>query len=349
MQARRALILYRELAGYVMTSLRHLAEQYTTEVDIVAYPINEEAPFAFDDSPGLRILRRSDYPAERLLALIEERGYSIIVCGGWIDTDYLKAVQQSKHIPCALAFDKQWLGSLKDLAVAVRNRLFFKTHFDYAFVPGEEQVRFARKMGFKPHQIVTGVYACDLPLFTEVYKRRTFGTERRKIWYAGRYIPQKGLDTLWEAVLPLLEMPGSEWELHCIGTGSDFEKRSIHPKIIHHGFVQPADLRELIVDGEIFVLPSLFEPWGVVVHEFATAGYAMVLTDKVGARTAFLEDGRNGYVVPAGDASALRSGLLKLMSLDRTHLQAMGEHSHQLAHAITPGTYARAVVSMMKK
>lgn len=349
MQARRALVLYRELAGYVMTSLRHLAEHCQTEVDIIAYPVNAEAPFAFNDSPGLRILRRSEYPAERIIELINERNYAVIICGGWIDADYLKAVQYAKHVPCALAFDKQWLGSLKDLAVAVRNRLFFKTHFDFAFVPGEEQVRFARKMGFKPAQIVTGVYACDIDLFTEVYKRRSFGASPRKLWYAGRYIPQKGLQTLWEAIVPLLDAPNTEWELHCIGTGSDFEKRIVHPKIIHHGFVQPADLRELITDGELFVLPSLFEPWGVVVHEFATAGYAMVLTDKVGARTAFLEDGRNGYTVPTGDVAALRQALSKLMACDRATLQAMGEHSHQLAQTITPGTYARAVVSMMKK
>ena len=349
METRRALILYRELAGYVMTSLRHLAEHCSTEVDIIAYPVNAEAPFAFEESPGLRILRRSEYPAERIIDLITERNYSVIVCGGWIDADYLKAVQHSKHIPRVLAFDKQWLGSLKDLAVAIRNRVFFKTHFEYAFVPGEEQVRFARKMGFGARQIVTGVYACDIDLFTEVFRKRRSGSSVRKLWYAGRYIPQKGLDTLWEAIVPLLDEASGEWELHCIGTGSDFAQRILHPKIVHHGFVQPDDLRELITDGEVFVLPSLFEPWGVVVHEFATAGYAMVLTDKVGARTAFLEEGRNGYTVPAGDASTLREALSKLMACDRATLQAMGEHSHQLANTITPGTYARAVVSMMKK
>lgn len=345
----RILVLYRELAGYIMTCFSHLADAHGCEIDIIAYPVNPEAPFSFDETQGVRILRRSDYPAKRIISLINERKHDLILCGGWIDADYLKAVKAFPEIQSALGFDKQWLGSMRDVAAAIRNRIMFRRMFTYAFVPGIEQSVFAKKMGFRDDQIVEGIYACDIDLFNAVFARRRPSAERRKVWYTGRYIPQKGLSVLFEAILPLLDGECSDWELHCVGTGSEFDNRPEHPRIKHHGFCQPEALRSLIEEGDLFVLPSLFEPWGVVVHEFAAAGYAMVLTDKVGARTAFVEEAVNGFVVQAGDVAALRSVLLLAMKLSSEALHAMGRISHDKAQLITPETFAQAVIGMINR
>ena len=47
--------------------------------------------------------------------------------------------------------------------------------------------------------------------------------------------------------------------------------------------MQPEDLLAFMSTGKAFVLPSTFEPWGVAVHEFAAAGYPLILSDAVGA------------------------------------------------------------------
>jgi glycosyltransferase involved in cell wall biosynthesis len=343
----RILVLYRELAGYIMTSLAHLAEHHDCGIDVIAYPVNPEAPFQFTPALGVTVLSRNDFTAERIIERIRNERYGLILCGGWIDADYLKAVRAFPDIPSALGFDKQWLGSMRDVAAAIRNRLLYRTLFTYAFVPGKEQVMFARKMGFPEDRIIEGIYCCDIALFTAVYERRRPSAGRRKIWYTGRYVPQKGLSVLFEAIIPLLDDDFSEWELHCAGTGSEFDQRPEHQRIVHHGFCQPAQLRALIEEGDLFVLPSLFEPWGVVVHEFATAGYALIVSDHVGARTAFVEEGVNGYIVRAGDASALRSALEKAMRQTPEALKKMGDISRQKALTITPETFALAIRRMM--
>lgn len=120
------------------------------------------------------------------------------------------------------------------------------------------------------------------------------------------------------------------------------------PHITHHGFMQPNQLLQFMDTGNAFVLPSTFEPWGVVVHEFAAAGYPLVLSDAVGASERFLEKGKNGYLFPSGNDSELKTALVHMMSQSPDELQKMGEHSRLLAQKISPRTWADSIAFMMK-
>jgi glycosyltransferase involved in cell wall biosynthesis len=106
-------------------------------------------------------------------------------------------------------------------------------------------------------------------------------------------------------------------------------------------------MQQLMQDGELFVLPSLYEPWGVVVHEFAVSGYALVVTDKVGARTAFVKEGKNGSVIQAGNKAALKSSLMEWMSRSPERLAEAGMYSHELAMLVSPEHYAQSILRMM--
>ena len=60
--------------------------------------------------------------------------------------------------------------------------------------------------------------------------------------------------------------------------------------------MQPEDLVRVIKNVGFFVLPSNFEPWGVVVHEFCAAGLPMLLSETVGSSSSFLINGHNGFL-----------------------------------------------------
>ena len=51
-------------------------------------------------------------------------------------------------------------------------------------------------------------------------------------------------------------------------------------------FIQPENL-EKVKNAGCFVLPSLKDNWGVVVHEFAAAGLPLIISDGVGAKLLF--------------------------------------------------------------
>jgi glycosyltransferase involved in cell wall biosynthesis len=171
---------------------------------------------------------------------------------------------------------------------------------------------------------------------------------KNRLIYAGRYSPEKFVQPLFDVFHKLAENSFPNWELHCIGTGPLWHERLQSPYIIHHGFMQPDALLEFMQTGNAFVLPSTFEPWGVVAHEFAAAGYPLVLSDAVGASEAFLQHGKNGYLFQANNAEALKEALAKTMSLNAHQLQEMGAASRLLAQSITPKTWAESVERMMR-
>ena len=81
--------------------------------------------------------------------------------------------------------------------------------------------------------------------------------------------------------------------------------------------------------ADVFALLSTHEPWGVVVNEAAACGLPLVLSDRVGAAHDLLEDGRNGVLVPAGDAAAAGDALARARR-GRGRRRAMGAASRQL-------------------
>lgn len=337
------IVLYRELAGYFVNTMNYIADHHQVAIDILAYPVKSDAPFRFEFSKNIRVMDRR----EASLPALQELGkYDLIFCGGWSDDLYLKYVKVNHEVPSLLGFDKQWLGSFRDRASVIYLRWFVRNYFDFAFVPGAEQVEFARRMGFSEANVYSGAYTCEVSLLSRVYEAGKRNEEHPyRIIYTGRYAPEKQIETLWSVFSSLSDdFPG--WELHCAGTGPLWESRTHHPKIFHHGFLQGEELHTWMKKGGIFVLPSAYEPWGVVVNEFATAGYPLILSDRVGARTGLLTPA-NGWQFPHQDADALRKCLKEAMNTDPEKLKRMGEESHRLGIRLDERQYADSILRMM--
>jgi glycosyltransferase involved in cell wall biosynthesis len=61
------------------------------------------------------------------------------------------------------------------------------------------------------------------------------------------------------------------------------------------GFLQSTDLPSYYARARIFALPSIFEPWGLVVNEAAAAGLPILVSPEVGAGAELVVEGRNGW------------------------------------------------------
>lgn len=345
---KKILILYRELAGYFVACLNHLCDQYDTEAVLVAYPVHKDAPFRFKLSERITLLQRNELRQEDLTKLCSDPSFDFIFSGGWSDVAYLKALKH-RQAPALLGFDNQWNGSVKHHLSSLYGRMRIKPLFEYAFVPGSIQELFAKKLGFSPNHIITGAYSCDVPTFSIIAENRLNKPDAgiKRLVYTGRYAEEKFISELWRVFASLRPSEAKNWELHCAGTGPLWETRAQTDGIIHHGFMQPEALAGLMQTGDAFILPSTFEPWGVVVHEFAAAGYPMILSSNVGASEAFLKHGENGYMFRSGDAQDLKEKLCSLFSKDHHQLVDMGRKSTELAKKITPDTWAKSLHKLM--
>jgi glycosyltransferase involved in cell wall biosynthesis len=102
-----------------------------------------------------------------------------------------------------------------------------------------------------------------------------------------------------------------------------------------------------MVEGDIFVLPSSYEPWGVVVNEFALAGFPLVLSNRVGARTSLLTD-ENGWVFQYNDIKSLKNVLKEAMSTPQEELARMGMTSNSLSAMLDEKQYAASILKMIE-
>jgi glycosyltransferase involved in cell wall biosynthesis len=95
------------------------------------------------------------------------------------------------------------------------------------------------------------------------------------------------------------------------------------------GFRNQSELPRFYDLCDVFVLPSVLEPWGLVINEAMNAGRAVIASDQVGAAADLVRDGENGFVVPARDIDAL-AGALRAVLSDPERCRRMGARSLEI-------------------
>jgi glycosyltransferase involved in cell wall biosynthesis len=109
--------------------------------------------------------------------------------------------------------------------------------------------------------------------------------------------------------------------------------------------VPPGELRNFYAAADVLVVPSIptrtfREPWGLVVNEAMNRGLPVIASDAVGAAAGGLvQAGRNGLVVPAGEAVALAAALRELAGDARLRTR-MGEAARADVSAYTYDAWA---------
>ncbi len=337
MEKKRVVIFFTNLSDYILNVFDYWTETSNVELYIFRTAVNQkEAPFNFNlTNKKIFFFNREDFITTKLVKKVEEINPSMIICAGWGDKAYLKTASKfSGKIPIALVFDNQWYGTLKQYIATLLSRFTIVNIFDYVWVSGEPQVIYAQKLGFDSSKIFKGFYVANKANFDVNIINPKKKISKRFI-FLGRYVDHKGIKNLWQAFSEIQNEEPNDWELWCMGTGSLEEEKMEHSQIKHIGFVQPKDLRNYIDEGGVFVLPSYFEAWGVVVHEFAYAGFPLIISDAVGAGTQFVENGSNGYLFKSKSKVELKEKMKDIISLSEDELSRMGDKSYDMASLIT--------------
>ncbi len=112
------------------------------------------------------------------------------------------------------------------------------------------------------------------------------------------------------------------------------------------GFTNQSQLPAVYRASDLMVLPSEYEPFGVVVNEAMLCGCPVVVSDRVGAGDDLVRSGENGFVVPFGDTGSLtavlketlatpdRLGALSRVALERMRTWAPADNINALVKAV---------------
>ena len=132
--------------------------------------------------------------------------------------------------------------------------------------------------------------------------------KRPTIIFSGKLVPQKRpLDAVHA-----IAHAGGELNLVMLGDGplrEEVRRYESHLPVRCLGFVNQAELPGWYASGDVLVLPSGREPWGLVVNEGMACGLTPVVSDAVGCASDLVHG--VGEIVPVGDVEALARALLR--------------------------------------
>ncbi len=234
---------------------------------------------------------------------------------------------------------------------------------DAILTAGKDGRAFARQYGVKddrihciPHVIDFDHYArgADVPPARREDFRRELGIRGVTFAYVGRIWTGKGLDYLVDAFASLQRQDAGEVSLLLVGDGRDEEllrtrarERALR-NVIFTGFQTEEALPRFYAASDVFVFPTLGDPFGMVVLEAMACGLPVIATTASGEIEERVEDGKNGFLVPPADSGALLACMTSLLG-DPELRRRMGRASAEKVAGQTPELWADAFESAIEK
>ena len=313
MERIRFAYLQKSPSGHASACLGALAATGRAELFVTLPPTLEDSPHEIevadwiDRTYPLGSLQQDD----GLITALRDFDPDVTLIIGWELPVYRRCARALRRSSLrVLGMDNQWLRTPKQLLGIMSSRIYLRPYFDAAFLPGPRQRDYALRLGFSEDRIFEGFYAADVETFARVPLLDPQAADaRRAFLFAGRLIEPKGIRTLAEAYAAYRDAVDDPWPLIVAGRGALEGLLRGRPGIELRGFVGAADLVAEMARASFLVLPSTFEPWGVVVHEAAAAGLGCICTTAVGAADAFVRDGENGRIVKPLDSAGLADAM----------------------------------------
>lgn len=164
------------------------------------------------------------------------------------------------------------------------------------------------------------------------------GQRAFELLFVGRLVERKGVHLLLDALATL--PPERRVILNVVGDGPDraklqaqADRLGLGGRAVFHGFVSKEELQRRLETCDAFVLPAVIdakgdtEGLGVVLIE--AMSYARpVIASAAGGIVDIVRDGRNGFLVPPGDAAALAAAIVGMMD-DPSAARALGLHGRE--------------------
>ena len=96
------------------------------------------------------------------------------------------------------------------------------------------------------------------------------------------------------------------------------------------GFQNRTTLPNFYTMADVFILPSIYEPWGIVINEAMCFSLPIVASDRVGAAVDLVHSGSNGYVFSAQDTKQLVVSIENLAAQSPEERKAFGDESFKI-------------------
>jgi glycosyltransferase involved in cell wall biosynthesis len=227
---------------------------------------------------------------------------------------------------------------------------------DGILTAGSDGRAYARKYGAREDRIHIVPHVIDFERLSR--EARLSVTEREALrtelgirgvafMYVGRLWEGKGLTYLLDAFRNLQQRRTDDVSLVLVGDGVDEEALRARARldqlenIIFCGFQQGHVLARLYAAADVFVFPTLGDPFGMVVLEAMGCGLPVIATTASGEIADRVVDSVNGFLVPPRDSGKLLESMT-MLAHDADLRRRMGSASVNLVAGQAPEAWAVA-------
>ena len=363
MKRRRVVAIFVEPTPYIGHLIRELREQWGDTIE-VRYLGRDMSQVWGEDclEPGRQVTLPELWKTLRALS----PGDIVHLCG-WGHPTLLAALTISKLHRLRIFVESDSTLSapnspLNRAAKSLAYPLLFQ--FPDHFLPGgRRQSEYLQKYGVSANRMTMTQMTVDVAGMMTFARERgaalrqetrhllALAQDSAAILFVGRLEPHKGVSDLL-AAFDMVSKSCPSARFVVVGDGtlapqvSDAATRN--PSITYCGRLSGEALWARYLAADIFVLPSHFEPWGLVVNEAMAFGLPVVISDAAGCGADLMPEGREGQVFPAGNVERLAQAITRFVS-DHAARQASAEAASRRIAPWSLANEARNIISAWER
>jgi 1,2-diacylglycerol 3-alpha-glucosyltransferase len=236
-----------------------------------------------------------------------------------------------------------------------RLKMLFVNRCRGAHVYGASNREYLVKLGMPSTAIESKRAVLNTRLFRPSDTPAAGGVRPLKLLYVGRFAPEKNLEFLLRAFADVTHRrEGQEVVLELVGFGpSEPDLRrlavdlGVETQVRFLGFMKQGQLPALYHSADIFILPSIREPWGLVVLEAMASGLPVLVSNRCGC-VQDLVNQETGWTFDPFDLSALIRLLGHVAKVGKSSLLAMGQSATTIASCYAVESCARSVIGTVE-
>ena len=289
------------------------------------------------EQPGDALFPEREYwdvPARHLKAKVREVLSTIapdaVVLPGWAFKESLAGLGWAiaARVPAVLVSDSQAVDHRRRLLTEWGKRPLVGA-FRTALVGGAPHVRYLGQLGFPSERCYVGCDVVDNEHFASGTPASGDGSQT--LLSCIRLLDRKNVPFVLEV---LARAPAWRWVIAGDGPERPRIERLIadlrlRDRVELRGPVAYGELPALYRSADVYIQPSLSEPWGLAVNEAMAAGLPVLVSERCGCHEDLVSPGLNGRTFDPTDPASLTSALQE-MTEERQRWAEMGEVSRSI-------------------
>ena len=232
------------------------------------------------------------------------------------------------------------------------------SHIDKAFFVGKNNKDYYKHAGVSDKKLIFAPHAIENSRFAPTEKSIALAKQWREelgikndelVWlFAGKFETVKQPQLLIQA---FIERKKENEHLILVGNGhleNELKEKALRYLNIHFlPFQNQSKMPLVYLLGDVFLLTSVSETWGLAINEAMAAGKSIIASTKVGCAIDLIQNGKNGFIFQSKNVESLKEAMNNITS--QKQAQEMGKVSSQIIQHWSFEKIAQAIENEMSK